>query len=111
MVKISVPNLWRLEAQHGQFLYTPFKGIENFYQFNRITFPYLYPSTELQEPEIYPVKKSTLEASLDHYFEAERRSHNMARLKAMFRPEQIKTLPDSNGFDYLHSDIPRHSSW
>ncbi|WP_131537574.1 FRG domain-containing protein [Pedobacter nototheniae] len=111
MLQVTVPNLWRLEAQHGRFLYTPFKGIEHFYQFNRILFPFDEPSTELNESEIYPLKKSTLESSLDHFFEAERRSKNMAQIKAMLRPDQITTIPESSIFDYVHPHIRKHSSW
>ncbi|WP_175632628.1 FRG domain-containing protein [Pedobacter ghigonis] len=110
-LSVSVANLWRLEAQHGQFLYTPFKGIENFYQFNRILFPYQEPSNAIQDNEIYPDKKSVLEMNLDHYFEAERRSNNITFIESLLAAQQIKILPETDMYEYVSKGMPRHRSW
>jgi hypothetical protein len=71
-VQLSVPNLWRLESQHGVFLYVTPGNWEVWYEMDQIRFPYRgyppYPPKEV----IYPVNKSSLEILLDHFFMNER---------------------------------------
>ncbi len=65
----AVPDLWRLEAQHGVFFYCPIERFEQVvYDFDRIIFPHsgqiAWPAKDL----IYPERKSSLEILLDQYF-------------------------------------------
>jgi hypothetical protein len=66
-VSIEVPNLWRLEAQKGAFLYCP-TNWDVHYPMDRILFPYTgYPASPTHD-DIYPRRKSQLEILLDQYF-------------------------------------------
>jgi len=67
-IHTSVPNLWRLEAQHGVFLFCPFRNFEDIYDLDRIIFPYTSAVREPLEEIIYPKRKSQLEILLDQYF-------------------------------------------
>jgi hypothetical protein len=70
-VSIKVPNLWRMEAQKGVFLYCPTNWDVN-YPLDRIVFPYAgYPASPTSG-DIYPTRKSQLEILLDQYFMEER---------------------------------------
>lgn len=80
LVANKVPNLWRLEAQHGVFLYCP--GNWNLaYGMVRITFPQCGPPSFPTKDQIYPSKKSQLEILLDHYFKSDRHAgwYDMAK--------------------------------
>ena len=63
-VTVDVSNLWRLQAQHGHFLFANHAWYR-FYDMDRIEFPWsecpAYPPRE----QIYPEHKSSLEQSLD----------------------------------------------
>ena len=66
----NVPNLWRLEAQHGVFVHCPWNSLDDAVGLDRILFrpgPLAAPTRE----EIYPVHKSPLEILLDQYFQLE----------------------------------------
>lgn len=71
LIKVKVSNLWRLEAQHGVFLFCP-GNWDVVYKMDRILFPASGPPPFPIKSEIYPVKKSQLELLLDHYFYVER---------------------------------------
>ena len=69
LIRIDVDNLWRLQQQKGCFLWNPVRGIERFYDFDRIIFP--YPKNDPAIPkreEIYPVHQSELEKLLTQFF-------------------------------------------
>jgi len=73
IVDIHVKNLWRLQAQKGAFLYSPFPNLETLYSFNKILFLFDQPYTGKIEEQIYPTKKSRLELDLDRFFETDRK--------------------------------------
>jgi hypothetical protein len=81
-VTVDVPNLWRLQSQHGHFLFANHSWYQ-YYEMDRIVFPWsgtpAYPSRD----QIYPVHKSALEQSLDAYFFNEHRVESDAALRAM----------------------------
>lgn len=65
-VTIDVSNLWRLQAQHGVFLYANYNW-ELDYNMDKIIFPYTgYPSYPTMEV-VYPPHKSSLEILIDQY--------------------------------------------
>ena len=65
---LEVQNLWRLEAQHGVFLFCPYSNFEQIYDLDRIYFPYNSQISTVKEDEIFPKRKSQLEILLDQYF-------------------------------------------
>lgn len=81
-IEISVPNLWRLEAQSGVFLYCPCDGLEAWYAPDRIVFPYSGPVSTPSHEDIYPTRKSSLEILLDQFFSSETSREGSARMRA-----------------------------
>lgn len=71
LIIIDAPILWRLQAQHGCFLYVNHDWTQ-LYEMDRIEFPWsgypAYPSID----QIYPKHKNALENLLDQYFAEER---------------------------------------
>ena len=80
--QIEVTNLWRLEAQHGVFLFCPYDGLERVYDVDKILFPYAGPLDNPAREEIYPARKSPLEILLDQYFAHEDLIEGNRRLAA-----------------------------
>ncbi len=114
ILKAEVDNLWRLEAQKGCFIFTPEINIENFYDFDRILFPFNPAIGKLKEEDIYPIHKSELEILLDHYFETERRINNQEKFVELFNSNDITfnsvELDDEPNYSLLKlKEI--HSSW
>jgi len=69
LLRIDVNNLWRLQKQKGSFLWNPVRGIERFYDFDRIIFPYTANDPALvPREEIYPDHQSELEKLLTQFF-------------------------------------------
>lgn len=80
LVTIDVSNLWRLEAQHGVFLFCDYNWDVD-YPMDRIVFLYSgYPSWPTKEV-IYPPQKSALEQLLDQYFDVEQKTLAEASLR------------------------------
>lgn len=73
IARVNVDNLWRLQAQLGCFLFTPYANIESYYDFDRIIFPFNKPFEGLKRQDVYPEHKSELEILLDYYFNNEER--------------------------------------
>jgi len=69
-LNIDVSNLWRLQAQHGVFLFFPYDSrFEKFiYHFDRIIFPFTGLISSPLESEIFPERKSQLEILLEQFF-------------------------------------------
>jgi hypothetical protein len=67
-LELDVPNLWRLEAQFGIFLFCPYTNFEHIYDLDRIIFPYTGSVSSPVHDEIYPKRKSSLEILLDQFF-------------------------------------------
>lgn len=72
IIRVNVPNLWRLEAQKGVFLYCPYENLENIYDLDRILFPASEPVSSPTPEEMYP-RKSKLEQLLDQWFMTKKR--------------------------------------
>lgn len=68
---LDVPNLWRLEAQKGVFVYCPYSDLNGPYPIDRIIFPYKGPVSAPSDAEIYPERESVLEALMREYFQSE----------------------------------------
>ncbi len=66
----KLPDLWRLDAQHGVFLYGP-TNWSNAYPPDRIVFPHSDLPSYPGEEDVYPARKSQLELLLDHYLHIE----------------------------------------
>jgi hypothetical protein len=110
--RIEVENLWRLEAQKGCFLFTPYDVIEHFYRFDRITFPFTKSFEGISKKDIYPERKSELEIILDHFFDTEKRIEGQKRLQKFAKELNIPvtTLPKHNQYEILEKKEV-HKSW
>jgi hypothetical protein len=102
-VRPRVPNLWRLEAQHGAFLFCP-TNWQSVYVMDRIVFPAsglpAYPTMV----EVYPERKSQLELLLDHYFGIERFTGFRDTMQTVFPDAKIfelKAPPGGFEADYF----------
>ena len=110
-LSFDVENLWRLQAQKGHFLYTPFPGIETIYRFDRILFPLTKAFDGLAYEDIYPTSKRVLETYLDHFFSAEKRSRNIQQVKQWLGEDKVRRPPEHNIFDYINPKCRPHYSW
>ncbi|WP_158563301.1 FRG domain-containing protein [Chitinophaga silvatica] len=103
LIEINVDNLWRLQSQHGVFLYCNYNW-EIDYPMDRILFPYtgnpIYPPKDI----IYPYQKSPLEYLLDHYFRMEKDNSNFTHLRQIIEKRQNTKFE----WEFIpHSDIPK----
>lgn len=96
LIRLQVPNLWRLEAQHGVFLYCPYDNVEQIYDLDRILFPYTGPMSAPAPDQIYPTRKSQLEVLLDQYFMNERLIAGTRHLYDMGILEQFTRIVADN---------------
>jgi hypothetical protein len=116
ILTIDVHNLWRLQAQHGVFLFCPYPHFDTeIYPFDRIYFPHTEPSSDLTEDDIYPKRKSQLEILLDQYFMTEALSEGTKRLYQIWDGAVvIAPKRDIRGDADLLIEgklPPRHLSW
>jgi hypothetical protein len=70
LLTLDVPNLWRLEAQHGTFVWCPYDSLDAPFRLDRIIFPST-GSYDLPRGDIYPERESPLELLLKQFFQAE----------------------------------------
>jgi hypothetical protein len=109
LVKVKVPNLWRLEAQQGVFV----ECLTNWtaaYPLDRIEFPSSPPPPFPTEDQIYPTRKSQLEILIEHHFEAERVSEFGELLLKVFPEAKVTEVRGpANGFfpEYFKMDGPQ----
>lgn len=113
-LRLHVKNLWRLEAQHGVFLWCPYDGvgIEAVYGFDRIVFPHGTGASRMQRDRIYPERKSPLEILLDQFFMNEmliQRSREIATWPGT-RIHVAAPDPGEEG-DSLVRALPLQPSW
>jgi len=110
--KIDVHNLWRLQAQEGVFLFTPFPDVEKLYDFDRIIFSFDAPYNGINVSQIYPEDKSELEIHLDYYFNNEERIVGRKRFRKFAEELKIPMhiMPDSEISDFLLTK-ENHKSW
>jgi FRG domain-containing protein len=117
LVTIPVPNLWRLESQHGVFLYCAPGNWDVWYEMDKILFPYggypAYPPKEV----IYPNKKSSLENLLDHFFVEERRARGRQLLLNELKKAAVPLFRDEGPPDFYYPEffkrgqLEPHPSW
>lgn len=112
IARIDVDNLWRLQAQQGCFMFTPYSHLEFFYDFDRILFPYSEPYAVIRNGHIYPQRKSELEQLLDHYFNMEERIKGGKRMRK-FAEEINMPINHIGGleFDHYFKRKQKHKSW
>ena len=112
LLEFEVDNLWRLEAQEGKFLYSPFKNIEDFLSVTKILFPFEKGGNQHLRNKVYPSRKSILEILLDQYFNSEEvyRFHQTVK---QFEDLKKYHLDDdySEVREKLKSELNVHPSW
>jgi FRG domain len=111
-LELTVPDLWRLEVQHGRFLFCPYDNVEYLYDFDRIFFHNTHPLRSVTREDVYPDRKSHLEILLDQYFMNEQ----MVEANRGWKPEafqQITVEPAIEGCDpdVFPKGLPEHPSW
>lgn len=111
-LELDVPDLWRLEAQHGCFMFCPYKNFEWIYDFDRILFPNTKPLSGIGLDEVYPRRKSHLEILLDQYFMNERmieseRTMDRSKVNTVF----LKAPEGGCSPDIFPQGLPEHPSW
>lgn len=118
LVSVDVSNLWRLQAQHGHFIYANHQWYK-LYDMDKIVFPWTgYPAYPTSE-EIYPKHKSALEQSLDDFFFLERRRHGNELFKqiatsvdgANLASFVLESPADFYSRDAFKEPLSIHSSW
>jgi hypothetical protein len=117
LVTTPVSNLWRLESQHGVFLYCAPGNWDVWYEMDKILFPYRgYPAYPPKDV-IYPNKKSSLENLLDHFFVEERRAKGRKLLLRELEKASIPLFVDDGPSDFYtpkyfkNGRLEPHPSW
>lgn len=114
-LRLEVPNLWRLEAQSGTFLFCPYDNIEQrLYDFDRIVFPYTGPVAQPTVEQMYPLRKSALEILLDQYFMNELLRRGTLGLEGLAPDNIVSISTPADGYDpdlIVGGTLPKHSSW
>lgn len=113
ILRVTVPNLWRLEAQAGVFLFLPFENFEAYYDFDRIVFPAgSYGAVSAQD--IYPARRSQLEVHLDQFFEKEKeaaRHHSLLAHEPDMRLIALPGAAETMASTLTDGDPGPHASW
>lgn len=110
--RIEVENLWRLQAQNGCFLFTPYVQIEHLYDFDKIIFPFTTSFDGILKKDVYPLRKSELEILLDHYFNYEERIIGSKRMMKFAKDFNIPvTKFPSPGNTKILQKKEVHKSW
>jgi len=118
-VRISVDNLWRLQAQAGLFLHLPYEDKEELDGlladgFSSIRFPYNGPLHQIPEAAIYPEPKSRLEILFDGFTTEQRLRTAQSKLRSLglriVPPAEPATVREAPAF-LEGSPPPIHSSW
>jgi hypothetical protein len=110
---LEVQNLWRLESQHGVFLFCPYSNFEQIYDLDRIYFPYTGQISSVKEDEIFPKRKSQLEILLDQYFMNELLIDGQKNIHAGWTRHRIPEIKEkcSKGLFLNGTPPPKLSSW
>lgn len=111
-LNISVPNLWRLEAQEGAFLECE-KNWDRVYPMDRIEFPVSLPPSFPPREQVLPERKSQLEILLDEFFTADRH-HGFEELVDQVFPdaEVLRLTAQPHGYEtefFLPGGLPDRS--
>jgi len=113
VLRITVPNLWRLTAQAGVFLFLPYPNFEEFYDFDRILFP-AGSYQGVNSDNVYPSRRSPLEVQLDQFF---RKEQEVAHYDAVMRHASEMVVTASPGAadlmkgSLVDGDPGAHPSW
>ena len=118
ILRLEVPDLWRIEAQKSVFIYCPYDNIEDIYPFDRILFSELDSNDELQKDVFFPADKSFLEQLIDQFFCREvlvRFDENIRRLQQKCKKVVVTRLSSSwhnceRSF-LTRPFVPKHWSW
>ena len=112
LLKMTVPELWRLEAQHGCFLFCPYDDVERIYNFHRIVFPNAHRLHGVSREDVYPEHKSHLEVLLDQYFMNEELIEAARALKE-WKGHRIVIEAPKGGCspEIFPKGLPEHTSW
>lgn len=117
LVRVHVPDLWRLQAQRGIFLDFPYENLDDLIGvFDRVVFPHSAAEDAGIAPEsVYPNRKSELEVLLDYFFANERLISNLADLE---RTGWVRVNDPAEPIvnvnfdpDILAEEIREHQSW
>lgn len=110
---LKVQNLWRLEAQHGVFLFCPYSNFEQIYDLDRIYFPYTGQISSVKEGDIFPKRKSQLEILLDQYFMNELRIENEKNIPVGMTRLTIPDIEEKCSIELLLNSTPppKLNSW
>jgi hypothetical protein len=112
VLRITVPNLWRLEAQAGVFVFLPAPNIESWYDFDRITFP-KGSYNGIAAEDVYPTRRSRLEVLIDRYFRFE---IEVARHDALMARDDLHFVASPGAKEMMEGglidgDPGPHDSW
>jgi hypothetical protein len=112
VLRLDVPNLWRLEAQSGVSLFLPYVGFERLFDMDRIVFP-IQSKPTFDAHVFYPVQKSDLERLLDQYFMIERLNKGRKTWEEMDTSAVHTIRFDDKDVDdeVLNGPLPEHPSW
>jgi hypothetical protein len=113
VLRITVPNLWRLEAQAGVFLFLPYSNFEEHYDFDRILFP-AGSFRGVDSEDIYPTRRSQLELHLDQFFRKEKEAAHHDSLMAHASEMIVSAMPGAARMmesTLIDGDPGAHSSW
>lgn len=88
-VSVDVNNLWRLQAQHGHFLYVNHDWWK-IYDLDRIEFPWTGLPAYPPRHQIYPTQKSHLELLLDEFEALEMRRRGQENMCKMLDELAVK---------------------
>lgn len=77
LLDVDIDNLWRLEAQNGEFMYQPSINLDSLHSLHRIVFKIRKNDVKyFDKAYIYPESKSALEERLDSFFLMEQNNTN-----------------------------------
>lgn len=112
VLRPSFPDLWRMQAQGGVFLFLPLQDVESHYLFDRIVFPSA-PFDDIDVADVYPKRRSRLEMLLDQYFGYEREvEHHEAVVAIPNLHATVMPGPEALMRDVLSAGDPGpHPSW
>jgi hypothetical protein len=115
-VVVDVPELWRLQAQRGVFLFLPFEDFEQIYAFDRIFFPAEPDAGLIPVEDVYPKQQSDLEILLDQFFMLETAREGSARMQQLLHDHQVIRLQDfpDDGIEsecFKQAGLPVLNSW
>ena len=115
---VTVPNLWRMQAQSGTFLYLPITEVENVYPPDRIIFTHHGGVYSTREEDIFPCRNSPLENHLQRFLTHELMLKNhveheerVARWKASGVNYVGSPFVPPDIWEYLVPGAESHPSW